>query len=118
MQKWPTRWPLLAVFVLVFNVPAHAVERADVPEKYRWDLSSLYASEAAWTADKDELVKAISTLGELQGKMGVSAASLLAGMTAWEKTNLQAERLYAYALQTYDQDTRVLSVRSSPAVPR
>jgi oligoendopeptidase F len=83
------------------------VERADVPEKYRWDLSSLYASEAAWTADKDELVKAISTLGELQGKMGVSAASLLAGMTAWEKTNLQAERLYAYALQTYDQDTRV-----------
>ena len=42
----------------------------------------------AWTAGKDELVKAIPTLAEWQGKMGESAASLLAAMTAWEKTSL------------------------------
>ncbi len=46
MQKWPTRWAFFALISLV-NVTAVAVERKDVPDKYRWDLSSLYASEDA-----------------------------------------------------------------------
>ena len=87
MRKSPTWWPVLAVFALGLNVSAHAVERADIPAKYQWDLSSLYASEDAWTAGKQELAKTIPALGNWQGKLGASAASLLAGMTDWENAS-------------------------------
>jgi oligoendopeptidase F len=98
---------LFAISALVMAGPAHALERADVPAKYQWDLTSLYADEAAWVASKQELMQSLPALGAWQGKLGESAASLNAGMAAWEQASRRAERLYAYASQLYDQDTRV-----------
>ena len=42
----------LAVLALLWS-PAGARERKDVPEKYTWNLSDLYASKEAWKAEKD-----------------------------------------------------------------
>jgi oligoendopeptidase F len=98
---------LFAISALVMAGPAHSLERAEVPAKYRWDLTSLYADEAAWVASKQEFVQSLPALGAWQGKLGESAASLLEGMTAWEQASRRADRLYAYAFQVYDQDTRV-----------
>ena len=100
-------WPILAVSALVLGGPALALERADVPAKYQWDLASLFPNEAAWVAAKQEFAKGMPALAAWQGKLGGSASDLLAGMTAWEQSARQAERLYAYASQLYDQDTRV-----------
>jgi oligoendopeptidase F len=88
-------------------LPVLALERADVPARYQWDLTALYADEAAWAADKQELLRLLPALGTRQGKLGASAASLLEAMTAWEAASLRADRLYSYAAQLYDQDTRV-----------
>ena len=95
---------LLAICVVSF---ASAAERAAVPEKYQWDLAALYPDEAAWVAAKKDLAKDIASLGQWQGKLGASSGSLLEGMTAWEGVSQRVERLYAYASQLYDQDTRV-----------
>ena len=54
--------------LLGLNGPAHAVERADVPEKYRWDLSALYPDEAAWAAAKQDFLKAIPGVGDVAGQ--------------------------------------------------
>jgi len=98
---------LLAVSAICIAVPGGAAERAEVPEKYKWDLAALYPDEVAWVAAKQQLVKDIPELAKWQGKLGVSAQSLLAGMTAWEEASLRADRLYAYASQLYDEDTRI-----------
>ncbi|HVN41351.1 MAG TPA: oligoendopeptidase F [Steroidobacteraceae bacterium] len=86
---------------------ARAAERSEVPEKYKWDLAALYPDEAAWVAAKQKLVKDIPELAKWQGKLGASPGSLLAGMQAWEDVSVRADRLYAYASQLYDQDTRI-----------
>ena len=87
--------------------PVKAVERSDIPQKYQWDMKDLYSDEAAWAAAKQALVKDIPSLSQWQGKLGASPASLLDGMTAWEEASRRVDRLYAYAGQLYDQDTRV-----------
>ncbi len=98
---------LIAVFALVLAGPVQALERSDVAARYQWDLTGLFADEAAWMAAKQEFVQSLPALGAWQGKLGESAASLLGGMTAWEQASQRADRLYAYAFQLYDQDTRV-----------
>jgi oligoendopeptidase F len=98
---------LFALFALALAGPAHALERTEVPTRYQWDLKDLYVDEAAWVAGKQEFVQSLPALGAWQGKLGASPASLLEGMTAWEQASRRADRLYAYAFQLYDQDTRV-----------
>jgi oligoendopeptidase F len=100
-------WQVLAISALVLGGPVQALERADVPEKYQWDLRSLFADEAAWVAAKQEFLAGLPALAARQGKLGTSAADLLDGMTAWEQSSRRADRLYAYAAQLSDQDTRV-----------
>jgi oligoendopeptidase F len=96
-----------ALSALALAGPAQALERAEVPTRYQWDLKDLYVDEAAWVAGKQEFVQSLPALGAWQGKLGASPASLLEGMTAWEQASRRADRLYAYAFQLYDQDTRV-----------
>jgi oligoendopeptidase F len=98
---------VLACSALALSVSVQALERADVPAKYQWDLTALYANEAAWMAGKQELLDLLPALAARQGQLGASAAHLLAGMTAWEQASRRADRLYSYASQLYDQDTRV-----------
>ena len=98
---------LFAIFVLAVAGPAQALERAEVPARHQWDLKDLYVDEAAWVAAKQEFVQSLPALGARQGKLGAAAGSLLEGMAAWEQASRRAERLYAYASQLYDQDTRV-----------
>ncbi|MGL6224944.1 MAG: oligoendopeptidase F [Steroidobacteraceae bacterium] len=107
MQRKAVFGAFVIVFMLGSPFPAQALERSDVPVKYQWDLTALYADEAAWAAGKQELLQLLPALGARQGKLGASAASLLEAMTAWEEASLRAERLYSYASQLYDQDTRV-----------
>lgn len=97
----------LAICLLAATTSVHAVERSEVPEEYRWDLAALYPDEASWVAAKQEFIKAIPGVASHQGKLGESAASLLAAMTAFEQAVRQGERLYAYAYQRYSEDTRV-----------
>ena len=107
MLLHPRIWTILAISLLSLNQAAHAVERPDVPEKYRWDLSALYPDESAWAAAKQAFLKAIPGVAAHQGKLGESASSLLAAMTAYEQAARRAERLYSYAFQRYSEDTRV-----------
>jgi len=95
----------IAALLVAQSVPA--VERDEVPEQYRWDLTSLFADEAAWVAARQELARDIPSLARWQGRLGESPATLLAALQDIEGTRRRTERLYAYAFQLYDQDTRV-----------
>jgi len=100
-------YAFIAVIPSVVAPAFAATERAAIPPQYTWDLRSLYPDEAAWVAAKERLVKSLPGLGQWQGKLGQSSATLLEAMTAWEQASIANDRLYIYAMQVYDQDTRV-----------
>ena len=96
-------------FVLGGALIAQERTREAIPDKYKWNLSDLYASDAAWRAEKDALASTLGQAKSFAGTLGQSASQLvkaLAVQTAQEKT---LARLFAYANLASDQDTRVSS---------
>jgi hypothetical protein len=85
----------------------HAVERSEVPEQLRWDLGDLYADEGAWLADKSAFAAELPRLAAWRDRLKESSQVLAQAIAAREAATRRADRLYAYALQLYDQDTRV-----------
>jgi oligoendopeptidase F len=92
---------------LIMPALAGAAERSEVPDRYKWDLNGLYKDDAAWAAAKKELDAAIPHLAQWQGKLGESSANLVALVNEYEKVGMQADRIYVYGSQRYDEDTRV-----------
>jgi len=84
-----------------------AVERSEVPDRYKWDLTSLYANEAAWEAAKAGLEERIPALAEHRGHLGESPQRLLAALRDLMHVYRDLSRLYTYASQRSDEDTRV-----------
>jgi oligoendopeptidase F len=88
-------------------VPAWPLERSETAEQYTWNLAELYPDAAAWEAARVSLGTDIPQLGQWQGKLGESAATLLAALSNRENLALRVDRLSSYASQLSDQDTRV-----------
>ena len=78
---------------------ARATERAEIPDKYKWDLTDLYPSEAAWLAAKEDLTRRIPGMARFQGHLGDSADSLIAALSFMMDLDRGAARLGAYASQ-------------------
>jgi oligoendopeptidase F len=83
-----------------------ADERAGVPEKYKWNTADLYANEAAWTAQKDDIAARIPKLAEFQGKLGVSAEGFFTALSTLMDLDRDLARLQTYASMRSDEDTR------------
>ncbi|HEY2659423.1 MAG TPA: oligoendopeptidase F [Caulobacteraceae bacterium] len=77
------------------------------PAPVTWDLSDLYRSVAAWTAERDAVAKALPELGDFKGKLGVSAASLRSGLQLASDLQLRLARLAVYANLAADADTAI-----------
>lgn len=88
-----------------------AAERADVPEKYKWNTADLYPTEEAWHKTKDEIASRIPKLAEYQGKLGESAEHFYAALTAVMDLDKDFSRLQVYASMRSDEDTRVGATR-------
>ena len=86
-------------------------ERADVPDKYKWNLADLYPSEAAWTAAKDALERRLPELGKHKGHLGKSAKDLLAGLDTMFEIDRELGRLSVYASSLSDEDVRAARPR-------
>src|SRR5262245_56533799 len=98
----------LTVLALVLSLSfADAAQRSEVPEKYKWKLSDLYASEAAWNSAKSSIEQRIPALAKFQGRLGRSADSLFVALSAITTVNRDLSQLYNYASMLSDQDIRI-----------
>ncbi|MDD2805435.1 MAG: oligoendopeptidase F [Elusimicrobiales bacterium] len=97
---------LCAVLSMGFSLPAGGLERADVPEKYRWNTADLYADDAAWEKQKAEVEASLPKVAAWQGKVCASPQSLLAALDDLMAANLALSRLSTYASMRSDEDTR------------
>ena len=97
---------LALAFALGLALPAHAGDRAQIPEKYRWNLGDLYPTEAAWTAARDALAKRLPGLATHKGHLGDSPQALAAALDSMFSFDLDLTRLAVYASARADEDTR------------
>jgi len=82
-------------------------ERSEIADKYKWDLSALYKSDADWDKDFQAVDAMIPTMKGFEGKVSKSPDDLLAFYKASEELGKKVDNLQVYAGLSYDQDTRV-----------
>jgi oligoendopeptidase F len=72
-----------------------------------WDLRDIFPSDAAWEAERQSLLAAITKLKAQKGTLGRSPAAMRAALEAQSDANKRASRLYAYASLKADEDRRI-----------
>ncbi|NLO92205.1 MAG: oligoendopeptidase F [Elusimicrobia bacterium] len=90
---------------------ASAQERADVPEKYKWNTADLYPTEEAWKKAANDIAVRIPKLSKLQGKLGKSASGFYNALNNVLELDSDLSRLATYASMRSDEDTRVAATR-------
>lgn len=78
--------------------------RGELPPAMTWDLSSLYADDAAWEADFAAFRDALEPLLALRGKLAESAATLKAALHEQDEIERLLEKLHTYAHLRNDED--------------
>jgi oligoendopeptidase F len=96
----------LAVASVLGTTTALAAERSAVETRFKWDLTALYPSEAAWTKAKDDLSARIGGIAAYQGHLGESAPKFYEAIAARMDLDRDLSRLATYASQLADEDTR------------
>jgi len=80
--------------------------REDIPEKYKWNLSGLYQSDAEWRTAKDQLAQKLGEIEKFRGTITKSAANLLSCLEFNTALAKEASKLSNYAAMNSDLDTR------------
>src|SRR5437764_11956065 len=83
------------------------LERSVIEEKYKWDLSKMYASQEDWEAHYKKMESLIQDFAGKHGKVGESAGSLLSALKLRDEIDVQLEKVMGYASLRRDEDMRV-----------
>ena len=78
--------------------------REEIPVEYTWDLTTIYADDAAWEQDTIWLEQMLPEVGALEGTLGLSAQALLRVFDSCNRVSMVAERVYTYALCRHASD--------------
>ncbi len=81
--------------------------REELDDKYKWNLTDLFATEDAWKAEKDRMKQEMQKVSEFKGKLTESPQTLLKALEFNSNLAKEMTRLYSYAAMSSDQDTRV-----------
>ncbi len=95
-----------AVALTLAIAPAYAEQSAE-KEVVAWDLSDMYATPEAWTADREALLAMLPVLEGYKGRLGESAKTLLEALDAVGDTEAKVGRLFVYAGLKSDEDLRI-----------
>jgi oligoendopeptidase F len=82
-------------------------QRADIEEKYTWNLSELYPAESDWEKDFQSAETLIGRAGEYVGRLGDSPELLFDCLETRTRLGIICANLYQYAKLSQDLDNRV-----------
>ncbi len=101
--------PFVGIAFCSHSLESYAQERdrSKIPDKYKWNLADLYATDDEWKKAKDELKSSLPTITTFAGTLNSSADQLYRCLDFVSNTMKNFERLYSYASMSLDQDTRV-----------
>jgi len=100
---------LLAASLLIASLAAQQKERSSVPDRYKWDLSKIFPSDAAWRAAKEKLSEELPAIRAFKGTLGSSPQKLADAQDLTTRLSKDFSRIYVYASMHSDEDTRVSS---------
>lgn len=80
--------------------------RDEIDERYRWDLSSIYADDEAFLAALKEARGYAAKLAAYRGKISQSPEELLAYLQLSDEAGVELGKLMNYAQRRLDEDTR------------
>ena len=95
-----------ALIVCVIPAVAQQRDRSSIPDKYKWDLTHIYASNAAWSTDRETLEGEIPGVRKFKGTLGGSPAALADALERVTELRKTLYRVATYANLQADQDTR------------
>ncbi len=81
--------------------------RDEIDEKYHWDLSSIFADDAAFLAALDAAKAYPAQLEAYQGEISRSAEKLLGYLQLSDEVGIALGKLINYAQRKSDEDTRI-----------
>lgn len=80
--------------------------RDEIDERYRWDISSIYADDEAFLAALEEAKGCATKLAAYRGKISQSPEELLAYLQLSDEAGVELGKLVNYAQRKLDEDTR------------
>lgn len=78
--------------------------RADIPEKYRWNLADIFAGDDQFEAAFKKVEALTGTLSKLKGTLGKSAEALLTALKTRDELQSEFDRVLVFAGMTYHED--------------
>ena len=88
---------LTILFVSITTINSQTLERDQVEDKYKWNLTDIYPTVEAWQADVDMLNTEVEKLGEFKGTLGESSESLLKALKTSNDLVKTLYRAWVYA---------------------
>jgi oligoendopeptidase F len=88
---------LTILFVSITTINSQTLERDQVEDKYKWDLTDIYPTVEAWQADVDMLNTEVEKLDEFKGTLGESSESLLKALQTGNDLVKTLYRAWVYA---------------------
>ena len=82
-------------------------ERSEVNAQYKWDLSSMYASNEAWDADRKKFESMLPEIDEFRGHLADGGETLLSAIKKIEEISQIIINMYVYAGLNSFEDLRV-----------
>lgn len=79
--------------------------RSEIPTEYTWDLTTVYADDAAWEAAVQALDAQLPAAERLQGSIRQGAEALLQALEFRDRLFRAMERLHVYASLRKDSDS-------------
>jgi oligoendopeptidase F len=95
---------LLAVFPAFGQ--ADDKDRANIDEKYKWNLDEIYPSVEAWQKSKEGFKESLNKISQFKGQLGISGPKLKEALETFYKIQKEYHRAYVYSSMLSDQDTR------------
>jgi oligoendopeptidase F len=81
-------------------------DRSVIPDKYKWDLTDICASDELWVEAKQKLISDFPGLSKYRGKLSESPQQLLGCFELLDQLTKETTRLACYASMKSDLDTR------------
>ncbi len=82
------------------------MERKEIKEEYKWDLSTIYSSEEKLNDDFEKVKNLLQDIKKYKGKLGERKENLYEGISLYAQITRIAESIYVYTHMKQHEDTR------------
>jgi oligoendopeptidase F len=104
------RLGLLAAAAAIAAASLHGAaqeqDRAQIADRYKWNLTDIYPSLDAWRAAKERIQKELPKIGQFKGKLVSSPSTLADALDTLYAIDKELSRALVYVGLLADQDTR------------